>query len=111
MIEGESAARAAAAGHLRGGPEGRRAPDGQHELEGQQAAFFKHASDAQLDWVSPLAKWAVENADVSIAVMASTNTRELSQVAARAADAAPGGDARADGQVMERAAEGSYRWA
>ncbi len=25
-------------------------------LEGQSAAYFKHASDAQLDWVSPISR-------------------------------------------------------
>src|SRR5215204_3602851 len=46
-------------------------------LEGQSAAYFEHASDGQLEWVSPVAEWAVENADVRIAVMASQNTRAL----------------------------------
>ena len=46
---------------------------------GPGAAFFKLASDEQLDWVSPTAQWAAENADVRIAIMADTNTRALSQ--------------------------------
>ena len=29
-------------------------------VEGQTATFFKHASDAQLEWVSPLAEWAAD---------------------------------------------------
>ena len=36
-------------------------------VDGQSVAYFKHASDAQLDWVSPLAEWIVDNADVRIA--------------------------------------------
>ena len=48
--------------------------------EGAQAAFYELASDEQLDWVPPTAEWAVENADVRIAIMADANTRELSQV-------------------------------
>ena len=32
-------------------------------MEGQAPAFFKHAKDAQLDWVSPTALWVAENAD------------------------------------------------
>src|SRR5512134_1742423 len=52
----------------------------QMAMEGQAAAYFEHASDAQLEWVSPVARWAVENADVRIAVMASENTRALSAV-------------------------------
>ncbi len=49
-------------------------------LDGQIAAYFKHASDAQLEWISPFAEWMVDNADVRIAIGASTNTRELSGV-------------------------------
>ena len=66
-------------------------------LDGQIAAYFKHASDAQLEWISPFAEWMVDNADVRIAIGASTNTRELSGVAAGAPDAAPVGDRRPDG--------------
>ena len=43
-------------------------------LEGQSAAYFEHASDAQLEWISPIAEWAVENADVRIAVSAQPPT-------------------------------------
>ena len=50
-------------------------------LEGQSAIYFKHAGDAQLEWVSPVAEWMVEHVDVRISVGASTNTRELSAVA------------------------------
>jgi len=46
-------------------------------LEGQIAAYFKHASDRQLEWISPFAEWMVDNADVRIAIGATTNTREL----------------------------------
>jgi aminopeptidase len=80
-------------------------------MEGQSATYFDHASDSQLDWISPVAEWAVENADVRIAVMASENTRALSKVPperqARRQAATQGLMKRA----MERSAEGSYRWA
>ena len=49
-------------------------------MEGQAPAYFKHAKDAQLDWVSPTAMWAAENADVRIRLMAEENTRALSGV-------------------------------
>ena len=64
---------------------------------GQTASYFKHASDAQLDWVSPVAEWMVENVDVRIAVGASDNTRELSAVPPSARPAASG-----DGELMPR---------
>ena len=49
-------------------------------LEGTQAAFFRLAGDEQLDWVSPQAAWAFENADARIRILSDTNTRELSSV-------------------------------
>ena len=49
-------------------------------LDGQGAAYYKHASDAQLDWISPVSEWLLDNVDVRIAIGASTNTRELSGV-------------------------------
>ena len=54
-------------------------------LEGQLPTFFERASDAQLEWVSPLAEWAAEEADCRIAIGADTNTRELSGVSTRSA--------------------------
>src|SRR5687767_660571 len=75
------------------------------------ASFYELASDEQLDWVPPTTEWTVENADVHISVMASLNTRELS-------NADPKKQARhqkARKSIMEtsmrRAAEDSYRWA
>ena len=83
----------------------------QLQTSGAQAAFYELASDEQLDWVPPTTEWTVENADVHISVMASLNTRELS-------DADPKKQARAQKarkQIMEtsmrRSAEDSYRWA
>jgi len=80
-------------------------------MDGQSAAYFEHASDAQLEWISPVAEWAVEHADVRIAVMATQNTRALSKVPpARQAkrQAATQGLMK---RAMERSAEGTYRWA
>jgi aminopeptidase len=80
-------------------------------LEDQSSLYFEHASDEQLEWVSPVAEWAVQNADVRIAVMASENTRALSQVSP---DRQTKRQAATQGlmkRAMERSAEGSYRWA
>lgn len=79
-------------------------------MEGASAAFFRHASGAQLDWVSPLAEWKVENADVSISVMASSNVRELSQVEPERQTRRRAATRKLMSRAMERAAEGSYRW-
>ena len=49
-------------------------------LDGQAVAYFKHAIDAQLEWISPVSEWLLDNVDVRIAIGASSNTRELSAV-------------------------------
>jgi aminopeptidase len=45
-----------------------------------QSDLFAIASDEQLQFVSPLERWALEAADVTIDVQASTNTRALSAI-------------------------------
>ena len=83
----------------------------QMALEEQAPAFFEHASDAQLEWVSPTSEWIVENADVRIAVMASQNTRALSQVPPERQTRMQAARQHLMKRMMERSAEGSYRWA
>jgi aminopeptidase len=80
-------------------------------MEGQVASYFDHASDEQLDWISPPARWAVEEADVRIAVMASTNNRELSKVPPQRQTRRRAAAAPLMKRAMERSAEGEYRWA
>ena len=79
--------------------------------EGASAAFYELASDEQLTWIPPTSKWAVENTDVRIAVMADANSRELSTVD----PAKQARTQRARKPLMEtsmrRAAAGEHRWA
>ena len=78
--------------------------------DGQAAVYYEHASDDQLDWISPTSRWMAEECDVRIAIGASTNPRELSGVPPerqqRRAQAT--GDLAAT--VMERSAAGEHRW-
>ncbi len=83
----------------------------QMALEEQQSAFFDLASESQLEWVSPTSEWVVENADVRIAVMASRNTRSLSQVPPDRQTRMQAARQGLMKRMMERSAEGSYRWA
>ena len=83
----------------------------QMALAEQQGAFFEHAAESQLDWVSPTSEWIVENADVRIAVMASENTRALSQVPPERQTRVQAARQHLMKRMMERSAEGSYRWA
>jgi aminopeptidase len=83
----------------------------QMALSEQPDAFFAHASDRQLGWVSPTAEWIVDNADVRIAVMASENTRALSGVPPERQTRMQAARQGLMKRMMERSAEGSYRWA
>jgi aminopeptidase len=79
-------------------------------IDGQSASYFKHAGDAQLDWVSPLQEWMAEEADVRISVGASTNTRELSGVPPERQTRRQAATGELMKKVMKRSAEGSFRW-
>jgi aminopeptidase len=79
-------------------------------LDGQSVAYFKHAGDAQLRWISPVAEWMVEHADVRIAVGASTNTRELSAVPPERQTMRQSVTGSLMARAMERSAAGDFRW-
>ncbi len=75
-----------------------------------QELFFKHATDAQLDYVSPLSLKEIEIIDVSIGIWAETNTKAMTNVD-------PAKQARKSAArkpvfkiFMKRAAEGSLKW-
>jgi aminopeptidase len=80
-------------------------------MEGQAATYFKHATDEQLEWVSPVSRWAAENADARIMVMASANTRELSAVPPERQTQRQRAMEPIMSTALERAAAGEYRWA
>ena len=79
-------------------------------LEGQAVSYYKHASDAQLGWISPVAEWMVDNADVRIAIGASANTRELSGVPPERQTRRQTATGELLGRAMERSARGEFRW-
>jgi aminopeptidase len=78
--------------------------------DGQAAAYYKLAGDAQIDWVSPVAEWTVDNADVRISVGASTNTRELSAVPPERQSRRQAATGELMARAMKRSAEGGFRW-
>jgi aminopeptidase len=82
----------------------------QMSFEGQQSTYFSRASDAQLEWVSPTAKWAAEEADVAIAVGADLNTRELSQVPPERQTKRRAATKDLMEIALARAAKGEHRW-
>jgi aminopeptidase len=79
-------------------------------LEGQSVAYYKHASDKQLDWISPVTEWMADNVDVRIAVAASANTRELSAIPPERQTRRQAATGELLGRMMERSAAGEFRW-
>jgi aminopeptidase len=79
-------------------------------LDGQSAIYYKHTSDAQLGWISPVAEWMVEHADVRIAIGASTNTRELSAVPPERQTRRQTATGDLMARAMARSAAGDFRW-
>lgn len=78
--------------------------------EGAVSAFYELASDAQLDWVSPVARWAAENAQARIAIMADANVRELSGVDPQKQARVQRARKPLMDTTMRRSAAGEHRW-
>ena len=79
-------------------------------FEEQAAAYYGGASDAQLEWISPPAKWAAEKSDCRIAIGGDTNTRQLSQVDPERQTKRQAATRELMELTMRRAAEGTHRW-
>jgi aminopeptidase len=79
-------------------------------FEGQQVTYFEQASDAQLEWVSPLAAWGADQADTRIAIGADTNTRALSGVSPERQTKRQAATRPLMESTMRRSAEGTHRW-
>jgi aminopeptidase len=74
------------------------------------ASYYRLASDAQLEWVSPTTEWTVAHSDVRIGVMSEPNTRALSRVEpAKQARVAQARRELSD-TLMRRSAAGEHRW-
>jgi aminopeptidase len=81
-----------------------------NNLPGAQEIFFKHASDAQLDYVDPIQKFAMERFDALLAVMAPYNTRELSGIDPARQSRARKATAEIAQIRVERTAREEFRW-
>jgi aminopeptidase len=75
------------------------------------AALYRLGSDEQLTWIPPTSEWAVENADVRIAIMAEANPRALSQSDPKKQALAQQARRGLMETSMQRSAAGDYRWA
>src|SRR6185503_3385174 len=79
-------------------------------MSGQGPAFFKHASDKQLEWVSPTAEWGANEVDVRFRLIGDTNTRELSGVEPSRQTRRQAAVKPLMEKMMERSAAGELRW-
>jgi aminopeptidase len=79
-------------------------------LDGVAAAYYRHANDEQLTWVSPVTRWMVESADVRIGIGASANTRELSKVPPERQMRRQAAMGELQARMMDRSAAGEFRW-
>lgn len=82
----------------------------QNALPGAEEIFFKYASDAQLEYVSPIRKLMTETFDANLYIEAEHNTRALSGIdPSRMAKSRKAGAALSK-RFMERAANNELRW-
>src|SRR5699024_8642633 len=75
-----------------------------------QELFFAHASDEQLQYISPLARPEIETIDVSIGLWAEVNTKALSRVDPKKQGLASSARRPIMATFMTRAAEGKLTW-
>jgi aminopeptidase len=82
----------------------------QNAVPGAEEVFFRHASETQLDFVSPIRKIINETFDATLYIEAEHNTRALSGIdPAKLARSRKAG-APLGKLFMERAARGEVRW-
>src|SRR5262249_30993629 len=79
--------------------------------DGPLANFFlHHASDEQINWISPVERWVVEESKVRITVRSSSNTRRNSSVDPKRVSAFNTSRAELSKIRFARAASGEQRW-
>ncbi len=72
--------------------------------------FLEHASDEQLDYLSPIEMFAVDTIDVSIGLWADVNTKSLSRVDPKKVARQRLAHAPRMTRTLNRAAKGEMRW-
>ncbi len=79
-------------------------------LPGAEEVFYQHASDAQLDYASPVHKLVMETFDARLSIEAEYNTRELSGIDPARMARARKARAPLMKTFMERSARKELRW-
>ena len=82
----------------------------QQEIPGAQEAFYKNASNEQLEYVSPLTRTVYESFDAMMVIEARHNSRELAGVDPKRIARTRKANAPISKIGMDRTADGSLRW-
>ncbi len=82
----------------------------QNQVPGVEEIFFKHASDAQLDFISPIRKMVTESFDAVLSIGAEFNTRSLSGANPERLARSRKAGAALSKLYMQRAARNELRW-
>jgi len=77
---------------------------------GADEVFYKYASDAQLDYVSPVRKLVAESFDASLNIWSEHNTRSLSAIDPTRMSRVAKAGAAINKVFLDRAAKGQLRW-
>lgn len=77
---------------------------------GTAEIFFKHATDAQIDYVSPVQKLMMEQFTATLSIGASHNTRELSGIDPARQSRASKANTELNKIFMERSARKELKW-
>jgi aminopeptidase len=110
LIEGETASEALALAVYEEVLEAGGLPIVNLNMEGQAPSFYRLANEQQLDWIPPPARWAADEADVRLRILAETNTRELSSVDPARQSRRQLATKPLMEQMMARTAAGEFRW-
>ena len=79
-------------------------------LPGTTELMFAHGNDDQLQYLSPMDTWAIENADGLIRVMSETNTRSLTGVDPSRQQLAQKARGELRKTMLQRAGSGELAW-
>lgn len=82
----------------------------QQAVPGTEELFFKHASDAQLDFVAPVRRLITETFDASLNIWAEENTRNLSGIDPSRMSRFQKANAELMKISMQRTARKEFRW-
>jgi len=77
---------------------------------GAEEIFYKHASEAQLDYVSPIRKLIAETFDASMTIWSEHKTRSLSGIDGKRMARTAKAGAAINKVFFDRAAKGELRW-